>query len=98
MKSIRFIILILFFTHTSYLTHSQCSNLSVNAGTNANLVTETLYIISLVGLAVGLAIVASSKDVEGVHVYEIAGFPIPDQTAVLAPPKFMEVPKQRSAL
>ena len=43
MKSIRFIILILLFTHTSYLTHAQCSNLSVNAGTNANLVTETLY-------------------------------------------------------
>ena len=58
----------------------------------------TLYIISLVGLAFGLAIVASFKDVEGVHVYEIAGFPIPDQTAVLVPPKFMEVPKQRSAL
>ena len=43
MKLIRFIILILLFTHISYLTHSQCSNLSVNAGTNANLVTETLY-------------------------------------------------------
>ena len=58
----------------------------------------TLYIISLVGLAVGLAIVASSKEDDGVHVYETAGFPIPDQTAVLAPPKFKEVPKQRSAL
>ena len=43
MKLIRFIILILLFTHISYLTHSQCSNLSVNAGANANLVTETLY-------------------------------------------------------
>ena len=42
MKSIRFIILF-FLTNISYIHYSQCSNLSVNAGTNANLVTETLY-------------------------------------------------------
>ena len=58
----------------------------------------TLYIISLFGLAVGLAIVASSKEDDGVHVYEIAGFPIPDQTAVLELPKVTDEPKQRSAL
>ena len=58
----------------------------------------TLYIISLVGLAFGLAIVGSFKDVEGVHVYEIAGFPLPDQTAVLELPKVTDEPKQRSAL
>ena len=58
----------------------------------------TLYIISLFGLAVGLAIVASSKDVEGVQVYDIAGFPLPDQTAVLVLPKVTDEPKQRSSL
>lgn len=42
MKLIRLIILILI-TNISYIFHSQCSNLSVNAGTNANLNTETLY-------------------------------------------------------
>lgn len=42
MKSIRFIIFILL-TIINYLSYSQCSNLSVNAGTNANLITETLY-------------------------------------------------------
>ena len=42
MKLIRFILLILLI-NINYLSHSQCSNLSVNAGTNANIVTETLY-------------------------------------------------------
>ena len=48
--------------------------------------------MSVVGLAVGLAIVGSSKDVEGVQVYEIAGFPLPDHTAVLALPKLTDEP------
>ena len=48
MKSYRFIILFLV-TNISYLSHSQCSNLTVNAGTNANLVTETLYEESFTG-------------------------------------------------
>ena len=42
MKSIRFIILFLL-TNISYIYYSQCSNLFVNAGTNSNLATETLY-------------------------------------------------------
>ena len=48
MKTVRFIILILL-TKISYVYHSQCSNLSVNAGTNANLITETLYEESFTG-------------------------------------------------
>ena len=48
MKLIRFIILILL-TNISYLYYSQCSNLSVNAGTNANVITETLYEESFTG-------------------------------------------------
>ena len=48
MKSIRFIILILL-TNTSCLYYSQCSNLSVNAGTNNNVITETLYEESFTG-------------------------------------------------
>ena len=42
MKLIRLIILILFI-NTSYYYHSQCSNLSVNSGTNTNLITESIY-------------------------------------------------------
>jgi hypothetical protein len=42
MKSFRIIILFLI-TNISYLSHSQCSNLSVNAGTNSNRITENLY-------------------------------------------------------
>ena len=37
------IIILIFLTNLSYLCYSQCSNLSVNAGTNADLNTETLY-------------------------------------------------------
>ena len=48
MKTVRFITLILL-TKISYVYHSQCSNLSVNAGTNANLITETLYEESFTG-------------------------------------------------
>ena len=36
-------IIILLITNISYFSYSQCSNLLVNAGTNANLNTETLY-------------------------------------------------------
>ena len=42
MKSFRIIILFLI-TNISYLSYSQCSNLSVNAGTNSNRITENLY-------------------------------------------------------
>ena len=42
MKPFRIIILFLI-TNISYLSHSQCSNLSVNAGTNSNRITENLY-------------------------------------------------------
>ena len=48
MKSIRFIFLLLI-AGMSYVSHSQCSDLSVNAGTNTNLITETLYQESFVG-------------------------------------------------
>ena len=42
MKLTQFITLI-FLSNLSYLCYSQCSNFSVNAGTNADLNTETLY-------------------------------------------------------
>ena len=37
------IITLIFLSNLSYLCYSQCSNFSVNAGTNADLNTETLY-------------------------------------------------------
>ena len=37
------VIILIFLTNTSNLYYSQCSNLTVNAGTNANVITETLY-------------------------------------------------------
>ena len=42
MRFTKFLIAIIFFTSGHY-HYSQCSNLVVTAGTNANLVTETLY-------------------------------------------------------
>ena len=37
------LITLIFLSNLSYLCYSQCSNFSVNAGTNADLNTETLY-------------------------------------------------------
>ena len=63
MRSFRYIFLFLI-TNISYLSHSQCSNLSVNAGTNSNKITENLYEENFSGQN-GKGAFGSSIDVAG---------------------------------